>query len=109
MSNLKVSRGNGKTALKRAESLVNNARSGTEAFGKSIGNAQERKDSTGRVGIFFPNAGLPKDRYALLFVLDTIKAAAAVGYIQMTGHLRVEGTSGGVLVYNVTDKNDRWA
>lgn len=109
MKNLKVQRGNGKTTLERANSLIDSARSGNPAYGQSIGKAQERKDSSGRVGLFFPNTGGFKDRYANLFIYDTVRAAATVGYIRMTGHLRVEGQSGGVLVYNVKNMNDRWS
>ena len=109
MKNLKVQRGNGKTTLERAKSLIDSARQGTPAYGQSIGDAQERKDKSDRPGLFFPNTGGFKDRYANLFVFDTIRAAATVGYIRMTGHLRVEGVSGGVLVYNVRNRNDRWS
>ena len=108
MKNLKVSRGNGDTTLERAKSLIANARQGTEAFGLAIGPAEEIKSSSDRVGAFFPNAGLPSNRLANLFIFDTLRGAAAAGYIKMTGHLRVEEYQAGVLIYNVTNAGDRW-
>ena len=108
MKNLKVSRAKGDTAVARAKSLIENARAGTEIFRTAIGNPDDRKDAGGRTGVFFPNAGLPNDRLANLFVYDTLRAAATVGYIQMTGHLRVEQLAGGVIIFNVRNEGERW-
>ena len=108
MSNLKAQRGNGKTTLERAVAVVDSVRSSNESFNKAIGEAQTRESSDGRTGYFYPNAGLPQDRQSTLFVFDTIRAAATVGYIKMTGHLRVEPTGGGTMVYQVRNNQDRW-
>jgi len=108
MKNLKVSRGNGNTTLERAMSLIANAQQGTEAFGQAIGAVQEIESPGKRKGAYFPNGGLPNNRLANLFIFDTLRGAAAAGYIKMTGHLRVEEFQSGVLVYNVTNEGDRW-
>ena len=107
MKNLRVQRGRGDTTLERAKSLIENARSGTDVFGQAIGKAQDMENSK-RKGAYFPNTGLPQARLANLFVYDTLRAAASVGYIKMTGHLRVEEYKDGVLVYNVRNNGERW-
>lgn len=108
MKNLKVSAASGNTTLERAMALIANAQKGTEAFGMAIGEVEEIKSPSDRKGAYFPNAGLPSNRLANLFVFDTLRGAAAAGYIKMTGHLRVEEHKAGVLVYNVTNEGDRW-
>jgi hypothetical protein len=107
MKNLRVTRGLGETTLERAKSLIENARSGPEVFGASIGKPQDM-DNSKRKGLYFANAGLPSARLANLFIFDTLRAAASVGYIQMSGHLRVEEWKEGVLIYNVRNEGERW-
>lgn len=108
MKNLKVSRGAGNTTLERAISLITKAQQSTEAFKQAIGPVEEIESNSKRKGAYFPNAGLPSNRLVNLFIFDTLRGAAAVGYVKMTGHLRVEEFRSGVLVYNVKNEGDRW-
>lgn len=106
MSNLKLSKQGGETTLERAKSLIAQARK-NDVFGQAIGSGEDLQQED-RKGVFFPNVGLPQDRLANLFVYDTIRAAAATELIEMSGHLRVEETEGGVIVYNVRNIEERW-
>ena len=108
MSNLRAQRGSGKTTLERANSLVENVRNANEAFKSAIGTGEKREDANGREGYFYANAGLDQDRQSTLFVFDTVLAGSTVGYVEMTGHLRIEPVGGGSLMYNVVNDGDRW-
>lgn len=107
MSNLGVTRQQGDTTLERAKAVIASARASTPVFKQAIGPGQD-VTSGERNGVFFSNEGLPNDRLANLFIYDTVRAAAAVGFIKMTGHLRVEPAEGGVLVYNVRNSSETW-
>jgi len=108
MSNLKAQRGSGKTTLERANSLVESVRNSNDSFKAAIGRGEEREDAGGRKGYFYSNAGLDQDRQSTLFVFDTVLAGSTVGYVEMSGHLRIEPVAGGSLMYNVVNNGDRW-
>ena len=108
MSNLRAQRGSGKTTLERASKLVESVRNSNESFKAAIGPGEDREDSSGRKGYFYANSGLDQDRQSTLFVFDTVLAGSTTGYVQMTGHLRIEPVNGGTMMYNVINDGDRW-
>lgn len=107
MNNLGVTKQEGETTIERAKAVISAARRGTPAFNQAIGVGEDMSDGE-RKGVFFSNEGLPQDRLANLFVYDTLRAAAATGFMEMTGHLKVEETEGGVMVYNVRNQAETW-
>lgn len=108
MSSLKAQTGSGDSTLKRADAVVESVRRANSTFAEAIGRGEDKEDSEGKKGYFYPNAGLPQDRQSTLFVFDTVRAAAAVGLIKMDGHIRIEPTSGGTMMYQVRNNSDRW-
>ena len=107
MSNIGARNGHGETTLDRANNVVEGVRRANKVFGEAIGQGEEQERS-GKKGYFYPNAGLPQDRQSTLFVFDTVRAAATVGYIKMDGHIRIEPYSGGTIMYQVENDKDRW-
>jgi len=108
MSNLSARMGTGDTTLERANKVVEGIRSSNKAFRQAIGEPKAREDSSGRKGYFYANQGLDQDRQSTLFVFDSVLAASSIGYVKMTGHLRIEPTSGGTIMYNVVNRTDKW-
>ena len=108
MSTLRAQTGSGDSTLKRADAVVESVRRANSTFAEAIGKGEDQEDSEGKKGYFYPNAGLPQDRQSTLFVFDTVRAAASVGLIKMDGHIRIEPTSGGTMMYQVRNNSDRW-
>jgi len=108
MSNLKVSGVQGKDDQSKTEDLLEKAVGGTEAMGEAFSTPEEKKDSQGRWGYYISNKGLEKDRYAVLFVYDTVRGAVKARTLQLDAKVKVEAASGGALVYGVDSDDDKW-
>ncbi len=108
MNNLRVSSVNGKDDKAKTEDLLQSAVKGTDAMTEAFGNPEEKKDSAGRWGYLIKNKGLEKDRYAVLFVYDTVRGAVGARTLNLDAKVKVEAASGGALVYGVDSDSDKW-
>ena len=108
MNNLNVSGVAGGDDQSRAEDLLSKAVGGTDAMSEAFNEPEEKKDSQGRWGFYIANKGLDKDRYAVLFVYDTVRGAVKSGTLKLDAKVKVEAAKGGALVYGVDSDRDKW-
>jgi len=108
MRNLQISDVRGSDDQEKTKSLLSKAVSGTEGMSEAFGPPEEKKDGRGRWGYLITNKGLEKDRYAVLFVYDTVRGAVGAKTLELSEKVKVEAASGGALVYGVGSKDERW-
>jgi len=107
MNILNVTRPAGKDDFERLSNLVQSGTTGHEAMKNVYGNSVTKADGKGRSGLYVP-VKVISNASGRLFIRELVVGAIDANYITLGGHVRVEITEGGVIIYPVKTTSERW-
>jgi len=108
MSKLNVSSASGDDDYQRIMSVLKQGVSGHDAMKAVYGDSFTAKDDgNGRKGVYVTVSGITTAS-GRFFLRELLTAAVGSGFMNLDGHVRVEITGDGVIIYPVKNETERW-